>query len=175
LIWIGAEETAPTRPRTTIASTKAILTVFWEIRGVTLGDWLPQGASFNGAYFDEHILQVMTSELHPGKEKKHRPWPLIHTDNARPQMSKRNLAPMEELRLKRVPHPPFSTYVAPSDFFLFGWLKDDLSSRQVSEISRLFEIVDEILSTFIPDTIARVFGNWIERLIQVVNINGDYV
>jgi hypothetical protein len=28
-IWIGAEETVLTRPRTMIASTKAILTVFW--------------------------------------------------------------------------------------------------------------------------------------------------
>jgi hypothetical protein len=82
---------------------------------------------------------------------------------------------MEELRLKRVLHPPFSPDIAPSDFFLFGWLTDELSSRQVSEINGLFEIVDAILSTLTPDTIARVFGNWIERLTHVININRDYV
>jgi hypothetical protein len=48
---------------------------------------------------------------------------------------------MEELRLKRVAHPPFSPDIVPSDFFLFGWLKDELSSRPVSEINRLFAIV----------------------------------
>jgi hypothetical protein len=42
---------------------------------------------------------------------------------------------MEELRFKRFPHPPFSPDIAPSDFFLFGSLKVELSSRQVSEIS----------------------------------------
>jgi hypothetical protein len=82
---------------------------------------------------------------------------------------------MEELRFKRVPHPPFSYEIAPSDFFLFGWLKGELSSRQVSEFNRLFEIVDEILSTLTPDTIAGVFENWIERLTQDINTNRDYV
>jgi histone-lysine N-methyltransferase SETMAR len=136
-IWIGAEKTAPARPRTTMASTKAILTVFWGIRGVTLVDRSPQGASLNGADFDEHILQVIASELHAGEEKKHCPWPLVWTDNARPHTSEWNLARMEELRLKSVHHPPFSPDVASSDFFLFGWRKDGLSSRQVSEIHGL--------------------------------------
>jgi hypothetical protein len=158
-IWIGAEETASTRPTTTSASTKAMLTVFWEIRGVILIDWLPQGAFSNGTYFDEHVIHVMGSELHAGEEKKHCPWALVHMDNARPNMSKRNLTRMEELRLKRMPDPPLSHHIALSDFFLFRWLKCELFFRQVSEINRLFEIVDQILSTLKPDTIARVFGN----------------
>jgi hypothetical protein len=136
---------------------------------------LPQGASFNGIYFDEHIFQVMASEFHAGEEKKHCPWPLVHMDNARSHTSKRNLARMEELRLKRITHPLFNPDIAPSDFFLFGWLKGELSSRQVSEINGLFEIVDEILSTLAPNTIARVFGNGIERLTQIIHTNRDYV
>jgi hypothetical protein len=82
---------------------------------------------------------------------------------------------MEELRLKRVPHPPFRLDITPSDFFLFGRLKGELSSRQISETNGLFEIVDEILITLTPDTIARLFGNWIKRLTKVFNANGDYV
>jgi hypothetical protein len=66
---------------------------------------------------------------------------------------------MEELRIKRVAHPPFSPDIAPSDFFLFGWLKGELFSQPVSEINGLFEIVEEILNTLTPDTIARVFAN----------------
>jgi hypothetical protein len=118
-IWIGAEETAPIRLRTTIASTKAKLTVFLGIRGVILVDWLPQGASLNRACFDEHILHVMASELHAREEKKHCPWPLVHMDNARPHTSKWNLARMEELPLKCVPHPLFSLDIAPSCFSLW--------------------------------------------------------
>jgi hypothetical protein len=35
---------------------------------------------------------------------------------------------MEELRLKRIPRPPFNPDFALSDFFRFGWLKGELSS-----------------------------------------------
>jgi hypothetical protein len=67
--WIGAEETASTRPRTTIALTNAMPPVLWAIRGVELLNCLPHGVSFNGAYFDENILQPMASELHAGEKK----------------------------------------------------------------------------------------------------------
>jgi hypothetical protein len=127
-IWIGAEEIAPTRPRTTIASTKTMLAVFWGIRGVRPVNWLPLDASFNKAHSNQHILQVMASELHAGEETKHYPWPLLHMNNARPHRSKRNFARMEELRLKRVLHPSSSLDILPSKFFLFGWLKGELSS-----------------------------------------------
>jgi hypothetical protein len=84
---------------------------------VGLINWLPHGASFNEAYFDENILQPMASELHTGEKKKHCPWPLLHMDNTRPHTSKQNLARTEALRLKRVAHPPFSFNIALSDFF----------------------------------------------------------
>jgi histone-lysine N-methyltransferase SETMAR len=119
-IWIGAEEIPPIRPKTTIASTKAMLTLFWRIRGVRLRNWLPHRASFNEAYFNENVLQPMASELHAGEKKKHCPWPLLHLDNARSHTFERNLARMEELCLRRVAHPYFSPDIAPSDFFL--WL-----------------------------------------------------
>jgi hypothetical protein len=66
---------------------------------------------------------------------------------------------MEQLRFKRVPSTPFSHDVASSNFFLFGWLKGELSSRQVSEIDEIFENVGGVQSTLTPDTIARVFRN----------------
>jgi hypothetical protein len=31
------------------------------------------------------------------------------------------------------------------------------------------------LNTLTPDTIARVFANWIERLKQTIDTNGDYI
>jgi hypothetical protein len=60
-----------------------MLIVFWGIRCVRLINWLPHGAPFNGAYFDENIRQPMASELRAGEKKKHCPWPSLQMDNAR--------------------------------------------------------------------------------------------
>jgi hypothetical protein len=81
---------------------------------------------------------------------------------------------MEELRLKRVAHRPFSPEIAPLDFFLFDRLKGGLSFRSVSDANGFLEIVAEILSILTRDIIARVFANWIERLKQVIDTNDDY-
>jgi hypothetical protein len=65
-----------------------MLAMFWDIRSMILINLLPQGASFNGAYFNEKILQSMIAEFQGEKKAKHCPWTLIHMDNAKPHMSK---------------------------------------------------------------------------------------
>jgi hypothetical protein len=64
---------------------------------------------------------------------------------------------MKELHFKRTAHPPFSHDIAPSDFFLFGWLKGELAPRSIGEISELLETVEETLDTFPTETAAKVF------------------
>ena len=44
----------------------------------------------------------------------------LHMDNVGPHLVNKRL---EELGIKRLPHPPYSPDLAPSDFFLFGHLK----------------------------------------------------
>jgi hypothetical protein len=97
-----------------------MLAVFLNIGGMILMNWLSQGASFNGAYFNEKNLQPMAAEIQREERAKHCPWTLVHMDNAKPYMSKWNLAIMEELHLKRTAYPPARHEIAPSNFFLFG-------------------------------------------------------
>jgi hypothetical protein len=61
--------------------------MFWDIRSVILVNWLYQGASFNGAYFTEKILQLMAAEAQREKKAKYRSWRLIDMDNAKSHMS----------------------------------------------------------------------------------------
>jgi hypothetical protein len=53
-------------------------------------------------------LQRIAGELNGGGKKTHRPWTLLHLDNAKRHMSKRNLARMEELHLKHTARPPLA-------------------------------------------------------------------
>jgi hypothetical protein len=82
---------------------------------------------------------------------------------------------MEEPHLKHTARPPFSPDMAPSDFFLFGWLKIGPSSRSIGDISELFELVHEILRTLTTDTIARVLRtgskDWNKLLVPMVTMS----
>ena len=41
----------------------------------------------------------------------------LHFDNARPHAAEHEV---DEMGFKKLPHPPYSPDLAPSDFFLFG-------------------------------------------------------
>jgi hypothetical protein len=69
----------------------------------------------------------MATEIQREEKAKHRPWTLVHMDNAKSHKSKWNLVIIEELYLKCVAHSPFSPDIALSDFFLFEWLKGELA------------------------------------------------
>jgi hypothetical protein len=82
---------------------------------------------------------------------------------------------MKELYLKCTAHPPFNLDIAPSEFFLFSWLKRELASWPIAEIDKLFHVIGAILRTLTIETVASVFSSWIERLKQIINTNDDYI
>jgi hypothetical protein len=61
----------------------------------------------------------MATEIQREEKTKHRPWTLIHINNAKAHTSKSNLGIMEELHLKCIVHPPLSSDIASSDFSLW--------------------------------------------------------
>ena len=51
---------------------------------------------------------------------------IFFQDNARPHTAARTLAKIEDLGWKLLTHPPYSPDLAPSDFHLFGPLKESM-------------------------------------------------
>jgi hypothetical protein len=71
-------------------------------------------------------------------------------------------------------HPACSPDAAPSDFFLFGYLKGEMVSftanspaDSLSEIRRIFPEISK-------ETLVTVYDEWITRLDWITNHKGDY-
>ena len=75
---------------------------------------------------------------------------------------------------KRAPQPPYSPDLAPSDFFLFGFLKNQLEGEKFDDFQQLHEKITEILAEISKDTLAKVFEEWIERCQWVIKNKGNY-
>lgn len=73
--------------------------------------------------------------------------------------------------MKRAPHPPYSPDIAPSDFFLFRYIKSKLNGQHFDSVKSLLEEVQEILSEISKDTLKKVFEDWERRLNEVINRN----
>jgi hypothetical protein len=71
---------------------------------------------------------------------------IVHADNAGPHVAKRVTECMDHSSLKRAPHPLYSPDLAPSDFYLFGYVKHQLQGPEFTEGIELVSAISEILS-----------------------------
>lgn len=76
--------------------------------------------------------------------------------------------------IKRTPQPPYSPDIAPSDFYLFGNIKDRLKGHHFTSIEDLKEKIFEICNSIPRDTLKRVFQDWIKRSDWVALHKGEY-
>jgi hypothetical protein len=72
------------------------------------------------------------------------------------------------------PHPPSSHDLAPSDFFLFGYVKERRTGMVFPSYEELLDAVGEVVTNTESETLTAVFEYWMERLEWVSKNNGDY-
>jgi histone-lysine N-methyltransferase SETMAR len=61
---------------------------------------------------------------------------LLHHDNARPHTAQATQQRIQELQWELLEHLPYSMYLTPSDFHLFGLLKSHLGGRHFTDDRR---------------------------------------
>jgi histone-lysine N-methyltransferase SETMAR len=73
-----------------------------------------------------------------------------------------------------VPHPPYNPDLAPSDLWLFGYVKTSLVGQSFDKPEQLLEATTEFLNEIQPPEVVVVFSHWVERVRWVLENNGDY-
>ena len=153
---------------------KAMITIFFSGSGFLLVDALPKGAKFNSDYFCDTILEGLKKEIHRRRPKMLFKNIFLHMDNAKPHLSIKSREKISSLGLSLLKHPPYSPDLAPSDFWLFGFLKEKLKGSSFETREELVCSISKILTQIPKQVIFSVFINWINRLKYVIKNEGDY-
>jgi hypothetical protein len=133
-----------------------------------------KGLKCNAGYYATEILERVKNwwkEQRAGSTRKL----IVHADSARPHMTKLSMDFMDANRMTRAPHPPHSPDLAPSHFFLFGDVKQQLSGCSFNHADDLRTVVQEILDGSDKPTLIRVFEEWVRRVEQYIETEGGYV
>jgi hypothetical protein len=77
--------------------------------------------------------------------------------------------------MKQAPHLPYSPDLAPSDFFLFGYVKQKLMGYHAEILSELLVRIRIILAEIPRETLNALFLKWMERLQNCVQVDGEYI
>lgn len=88
-------------------------------------DIMPQGTTINSDAYVATLkkLQARLSRARPHRQKQD---VLLLHDNVRPHISQKTKDEITKLGWTTLPHSPYSPDVAPSDYHLFGKLKESL-------------------------------------------------
>ena len=105
--------------------------------------WVPTGLTVNKEYYVE-VLREFRKRFHRKRPTlfKSGLWH-VKQDNAPVHNSKTGI--------KTVPHPSYSSNLAPSDFWLFTTLKEKLRGCRYETIEEMKEAVTRGIDTLIPE------------------------
>jgi hypothetical protein len=73
-----------------------------------------------------------------------------------------------------LPHPVYAPDVAPSDFFLFGYLKEKLTVFHCTTGDELKSAIFTIFDEIDTETLLAVFNSWSERLKWAIKHSWEY-
>jgi hypothetical protein len=151
-----------------------MLPIVWNPRGFHLSKVLEKGRKFNAGYYINEILKLLSqwrSIETAGNERKL----LVHAGSARPHTAMLSTQYFNDNRMKSAPHLLYSPDLAPSDFYLFGYVKRCLAGLSFEDADRLLAVVGGVLKGTEKVTLQAVFLEWMDRLRKCIATNGDYI
>jgi hypothetical protein len=76
--------------------------------------------------------------------------------------------------MKKAPRPPYSPDSAPSDFFLFGYVKEKLMGYRAETPSELLVRIPVFLAEIPPETLNALSLEWMERLQKCAEVDSEH-
>jgi hypothetical protein len=77
--------------------------------------------------------------------------------------------------MKLAPHPPYSHDLAPSYFYLFGYVKRCLAGLSFEDADQFLATVEGVREGIEKVTLQAVFFEWMDRLRKWIITNGEYI
>jgi transposase len=148
-----------------------MLSVVWNPHGFHAIKVLPRECKWASQDSIDSILPEFWA-VHIARDRRKL---VIHVDNPRSHVSTRVKQFMEEHGLRTAPHPPYSPDRAPSDFFLFEYVKRALQRSEFQTLEELLTALVGILNPIPTETLISAFHEWIRRLQTCIDIDGEYV
>lgn len=172
--WISAGEPRPVHARSAPSVGKFQVTVFWDCDGVIHVDYCPPRQTINAAYYSE-LLQIVHNKLPQVRPGKLHMRPLFLQDNARVHTANLTMAKIRELKWQLLPHPAYSPDLAPSDFHLFGPMKDPLRGVKFDGEKEIRAAVKNVLNSFPKSWFDEGMKKLEKRWNKCIDLEGDYV
>jgi histone-lysine N-methyltransferase SETMAR len=117
-------------------------TVFWDSQRVLYMDFLTERRTINTEYYLALLKGPVKAAIR-NKRKRAQTSMSFLQDKARPHVAAPTMETIQKLKWNVLPHPPYSPDLAPSDYHLFGPLKEHLGGKRFHNNEEVIQDVQE--------------------------------
>ncbi|CAF4494723.1 unnamed protein product, partial [Rotaria socialis] len=170
--WTARGETPPTVVRRSHFAPKTLFCIFFKTPGPVLIHHVERGQTIDHDYYINNCLRPLVNEIKKQRSSSGTHAIKIHHDNARPHVHEDVFTYLESQGIMKMLQPPNSPDLTPSDFWLFGLIKQNLTDPR-SSVS-LHRAVTKVMFSINEDEYKKTFDKWIEWMKLCVYNDGDY-
>jgi hypothetical protein len=123
---------------------KCLLSIVWSVNGIYSLLDVPKGTVYNTVFYIDAIMPILIENARSRTRMKMLNAWLTHMDSAHLDNSRRAQRGIKASRAEHLPHRAYSSDLAPSDFFLFGYIKGKLSDHNCESREALWSAITEI-------------------------------
>ncbi len=184
-VWIpkGSHAPRPAKARRQRAERKAMLTVFFDTKGVVLAEFLPPGETVDMDQYCATLKRVKEAirkkrpKLWGGAGSGEESPGLSSSTKTTPQATPQHrhwLSSGRKNNIDLLAHPPYSPDLAPCDYFLFPRLKQELRGVQHRNLQEMKDAVMKVLRKIPAVEFERALMSMPIRWMKCVKAAGEY-
>lgn len=172
--WLSPGETKPTVIKQPWRPKKLMYAIFFRFDGLLDAVPVPRGQTVTAQWYTNDCLPKVFKALQMKRPVKKQSELFILHDNARPHVSSLTTRFLEEKNVRILPHPPYSPDLSPSDFWLFGFLKEKLAGLHFNDDNELHQVVLTTLNNIPKKEWQKTFDKLLERFQLCIDAGGNY-
>lgn len=173
--WKSPNSPRQKKARMTKSKFKAMMVVFFDIRGIVHIEWVPEGQTVNQKYYIS-VLRKLRERVRRKRQVlwKNKSW-ILHQDNAPAHTALSVKTFLAKYNIPILDHPPYSPDLAPCDFFLFPKVKAVLKGTRFESVEAVKEKATEVMNSVSQNELQHCFAQWKVRMEHCRDRGGEYI
>ena len=145
--WKHPSSLANKKFKTKASTGKVMPTIFQDVNGPILVHFQEKGQTMTSARYSDMLVNELKTAVQLKCRGLLSKSVLLFHDNARPHMAAHAVDTLRALKFEVLKHPPYSPDLAPSDFHLFGPMKEHLHGQKFADDNEVMEAVQSWLKS----------------------------
>lgn len=156
------------------SNVKTMLIAFFDIEGIVYYEFVPHGQTVNQVFYKDVLIRLRERIRKKCPEKWRSGTWFLHHDNAPAHSALSIREFLAEKKISVVPHPSYSSDLAPCDFFLFPRLKSALKGQRFQDVEEIKANTATELKAITLEQFQRTFEKWQDRWNHCISSGGEY-